>query len=122
MKRNLDLIREILFIVEQHPVLDRALCLQREQFSNKFPGITDDILNEHIQLLVEVDMLDAEPYQLGWFITKLTWSGHDFLANSRVQSAWAKAKHIAGALSFSAFSAALNEAVLSYGKQVVSGI
>ena len=120
MKRDLDLLREILFIVEQHPVLDRVLCLQRIQFSNKFPGITDDILNEHIELLVEADMLDAEPYQLGWCITRLTWSGHDFLANSRVQSAWKKAKHVAGALSFSVFSAALNEAVLSYGKQVVA--
>ena len=122
MKRDLDLVREILFVAEQHPMLDRALCLQRKQFADKCPGITDDILNEHIQLLVEADMLEAEPYQLGWFITRLTWSGHDFLANSRVKSAWEKAKQVAGQLSFAAFSAALNEAVITYGKQAICGV
>jgi len=121
MKRDFDLIREILFVVEQYPVLDRAVCLQAKQFSDKFPNITDDMLNEHIQLLVEVNLLEAEPYQLGWFITRLTWSGHDFLANSRVKSAWEKAKQVAGALSFSAFSAVLNEAVITYGKQAAGG-
>ena len=122
MKRDFDLIREILFVVEQYPPLDRALCLQTKQFSDKFPGITDDILHEHIQLLVEVNLLEAEPFQLGWFITRLTWSGHDFLANSRVKSAWEKTKQVAGSLSFAAFSAALNEAVITYGKQAIGGM
>ena len=122
MKRNLDLIREVLFVVEQHPSLDRALCLQWKQFADKFPGLTADILNEHIELLVETGLLEAEPYQLGWFITRLTWSGHDFLANSRVKSAWEKAKQVAGQLSFGAFAAALNEAVITYGKQAISGM
>ena len=121
MKRDLDLIREILFVVEQHPVLDRTLSLQGKQFADKFPGITDDILNEHIQLSVEANLLEAEPYQLGWFITRLTGSGHDFLDNSRVKSVWEKTKHVAGQLSFGVFAATLNEAATTYAKQAISG-
>jgi hypothetical protein len=120
MKRNLDLVREILFVVEQQPMGDRAIALKPTQFTEKFPGTTADVLIEHIQLLVEQNFLEAEPHQLGWFITRLTWSGHDFLSNSKVKSVWEKAKHAAGNLSFGTFVAALNSAAITYSQMAIN--
>jgi len=121
MKRNNDLIRDILLIVEQQPVSDTPISIRAGQFVSKFPGLTDDMLNEHIQLLAERGFLEAEPYQLGWFITRLTWDGHDFLANSKEESVWQKTKQVAGNFAFDVFVNILKEAAIQYARALLLG-
>jgi hypothetical protein len=119
MKRNYDLIREILIAVEQHPEDGCAITLKTRQFFEQFPKLTDDEMNTHIQMLVEEKFLVAEPHQFGWFITQITWKGHDLIEQSRVPTVWEKAKHVAGHLALGAFASVLNDAAVSYAKSLL---
>jgi hypothetical protein len=113
MKRNNDLIRDILLAVEKQPAEKQTFTLNATCFRHMFPDLTDETLDEHIRLLVEVGYLDAEPTQLYWIITRLTWKGHDFLLNSKVEPAWEQAKKSAGHLGFDIFVSALKAKILA---------
>ena len=119
MKRDLDLIRSILVAVEQHPPTDQAITFTPGQFLANFPGLTDKTLNGHIELLIERDFLDGEQHQFGWFITRITWDGHDFLADSKVESVWQKAKQVGGSFSFAVFVSILTECATTYAKSLL---
>ena len=121
MKRDLDLIREILFVVEHQRVTDKAITLHKKQFVDKFPEITDDMLDEHIRLLVEQNLLESEPHQLGWFILRLTWSGHDFLQHSKMNSIWQKTKKVASDFSLDLVVSTLKDYAADYLKSVMIG-
>lgn len=121
MKRNYDLIRKILIIVENHPMDGFAISLNTRHVADKFPMVTDDELNEHIQMLVDHQFLEGEPHQLGWFITRLTWLGHDFIEMSKEKTVWEKAKHYAGHLSLDLFNAVLKQAAVSFSTQMAFG-
>jgi len=121
MKRNYDLIREILVAVEEHPATGSAMILKTSQFIDKFPQITDDEMNDHIQMLADEGFLDADSHQFGWFIIKLTWKGHDFIEQSKSATVWAKVKHVAGHLGLGAFSSILNEAAVHHARDLLLG-
>jgi len=110
-----------LLAVEQQAAGDNVISLQAGQFVSAFPGLTNDTLNEHIELLAERGFLEAEPHQLGWFITRLTWDGHDFLANSKVESVWQKAKQIAGGFSLDLFTSTLKQCAAAYLTPLIQG-
>jgi len=112
MKRNNDLIRAILAEVEKHKGGNRTLSLSKRQFVDTFPGLDADTLNGHIQLLKEVGFVEAAPHQFGWSIVGLTWSGHDFLTDSKCPNIWERAKQVGGDLSFDVFRSALKDAAL----------
>ena len=116
MKRNYDLIRDILVAVEQRADGDHVIALKTQDFTDRFPAIIPVELNEHIQMLAEHGFIDAEPHQLGWFILRLTWSGHDFIEQSREATVWAKVKHFAGHLNLDAFASVLKENAVAYAK------
>ena len=109
MKRNYDLIRDILLTVEQRPDDGHTITLKTQEFTDKFPKITPDELNEHIQMLVEHGLLEAEPHQFGWFITRITWSGHDFIEQSRDKTVWENTKHHAGHFALDVFATVLKK-------------
>lgn len=90
MKRNLDLVRDIL----------RHMEAQEHGFSGRIQidGYSDDQVGYHIYLMKQAGLLEAEknttvldksPSALP---LNLTWDGHDFLDASRSESTWAKAK------------------------------
>ncbi|GHT17112.1 hypothetical protein FACS1894189_2390 [Planctomycetales bacterium] len=108
MNRNNDLIREILYRVEQHNG-HQPLSITVRQLIEPFPEVTQDIIDEHIRLLTEKNLLEAEATQFYWMITRLTWDGHDFLANSKDPIIWEKAKSLAGHLSWDVLTATLSK-------------
>ena len=120
MKRNYELIREILIAVEQHPAAANTISLKTTQFADKFPKITDDEMNDHIQMLADENFLSGEPHQFGRFITKLTWKGHDFIEQSKSETVWAKTKHVAGHLALGAFFAVLNNAAVLHAQSLLT--
>lgn len=89
MKRDPDLIRNILMAVE-------AADKEIKKGSLSFPGYTPDQIDYHVEILCDAGLIDAT-YQRTfgssfWMIRRLTWSGHDFLEAARNDTIWNKAK------------------------------
>jgi len=90
MKRDFDLIRRILSDVEDAPPLKGSRDFQ-------YQGYDDDVVTEHIELLIEAGFLDGHVSRfLGGGgsarVSRLTWAGHDFLDAMKDESIWSKAK------------------------------
>jgi len=126
MKRDLDLIREILLFTEQHSDGSTYLKLDVSKLPEKYHSLNiideddddeDDnaqIFTEHITLAVERGLLEASRNKSGYTIHRLTWEGHEFLANAREPSVWNAAKAAAGQASFSVFVGVLTQLATSY--------
>jgi hypothetical protein len=93
MKRDMDLIRKILFHVEKCDNLQFAI-----------EGYEEQCVAYHVRLLVEAGLLHAvaQTCLSGTIVlqecghTGLTWAGHEFLEASRDEGLWTKAKMAAG--------------------------
>ena len=90
MKRDMELVREVLLAVEQLPP-------NRGGNNVEIPGRDEEEVNYHIGLLEQAGLLEvytvgianrAQPYR---WPTQLTWAGHDFLDAARNDSLWRKA-------------------------------
>ena len=94
MKRDMDLVRKILFAIEESE--DENIELDR---------LGDDLdrVYRHVELMKEYELVDAhiirggdgpeEEIQL-CTVKRLTWKGHEFLNKARDESGWKKAKRI----------------------------
>ena len=91
MKRDMDLIRDILLHVEE----DETLTGSRfKTFDSKdFAGHSDDEITYHVDLLFEAGLVDGSPnlHPLP-AISKLTWQGHEFIAATKDPQIWASVK------------------------------
>jgi hypothetical protein len=89
MKRDMDLIREILLKVEELPYDGGFHDVSIE-------GHTDDEISYHVLLLKEAGFIEAADLStLGgvcWKPMRLTYSGHEFLDAARSDTVWEKAK------------------------------
>ena len=112
MKRDLDLIREILLYVEKNCDGQNAPNF-RESDLYKSNGV--NVIFEHVTLAIERGLLEADHYSNGWHLKRLTWDGHDFLANASVPEVWGTAKKIAGGLAFGVFCNVLAKVATDYG-------
>ncbi|MHB9075683.1 MAG: DUF2513 domain-containing protein [Desulfobaccales bacterium] len=120
MKRDMDLIRQILLAIEAYPESDAY------DLKLSFPAYSEDEVSYHLKLLLEAGMIDAKCLQAyeepdEWAIRGLTWTGHEFLEASRDDSRWNKAKKIilekTGSLSFEMLKLIL----LDLMKRAISG-
>jgi hypothetical protein len=87
MKRDFDLIRSIMFDVENTPAGE---CLPRKVYD----GFDQMTVNLHIVLLIEAGYLDGtvtSSYH-NLMVRRLTWKGHDMLDAMRDEGIWNKAK------------------------------
>jgi hypothetical protein len=89
MKRDIDLMRQILFLVEEtaeaHEPLIHALSME---------GIDQPLVDEHVKLLIDAGLLEGD-YKyttnnriLFTATRSLTPRGHDFLDNVRNANLW----------------------------------
>lgn len=92
MRRNFDLVREILIAIADQPA-------GSGNFSLAFPGEYEDVLVlEHLELLIEAGLVDGVVSRsmdagIGQAsITRLTWAGQDFIAAIESDSNWSKVK------------------------------
>ncbi|SCY27705.1 DUF2513 domain-containing protein [Nitrosospira sp. Nsp13] len=94
MKRDFDLIREILLHVEASPANVRPYRVQ-------FPESDQDTIDEHVELLIESGLLEGNPrhragaplyVDMEVMVARLTWDGHDFLSSIQDDTIWRKAK------------------------------
>jgi hypothetical protein len=91
MKRDPDLIREIL------------LELEKENFDGTLQELSlgrhsDDKVQYHIRLLSDAGYVDAEDTSshsgISMHVRRLTWEGHEFLDAARDDKRWAEAKEL----------------------------
>ncbi len=89
MKRDMDLVRQILFEIEKQSFEDSGQLL-------KFDGYSDEEVSYHVMLLDEAGLIQAKDLSGGsdlmWIPMRLTWQGHEFLDAARDETRWNKAK------------------------------
>jgi hypothetical protein len=91
MKRDMDLVRELLLKLEAEPLDGNLWRLEPDGL-----GIADhspDEIAYHLVLLIDAELLDGKREQSGGFVArKLTWAGHDFLDSVRDAKVWRTTK------------------------------
>jgi hypothetical protein len=98
VKRNLDLIRQMMLALEEDPDLNGRSRLNG--FASQLvplPDYDEDTLAYNLMMILDEGWLDGE-YGMtsGTFtVTRLTADGHDFIDSTRSPDVWDKAKSIA---------------------------
>jgi hypothetical protein len=92
MKRDMDLIRQILLIAEargeQHHLSGEL----------KVPGHSTEVVAKHIELMEEAGLIEANILRieargaLRGDVERITWEGYDFLEQARNEHLWSRAK------------------------------
>jgi hypothetical protein len=91
VRRDPDLIRQILLSAESTPANKPPVL--------KVPGVDQDVLYEHLELLIEQGLLEGSvllssagygPRIFKVHITRMTAGGHDFLDSVRNDQVWKK--------------------------------
>ena len=88
MKRNMDLVRQILLALEAHE--DPAGMANVE-----IDGQQQAEVNCHLTIMVEAGLLYGQEYthesvdDTLWMFVRLTWKGHEFVAAARDDARWA---------------------------------
>ena len=115
MQRDMDLIRQILFKMEDH---SGGFAPHNMEIDGDY---TPDQIGYHIWLLGDAGLMKvSDVTSMGSDAPQaipinLTWEGHDFIAAARSDTIWAhakeKAKSVGGALSLGVFKQLLDSLV-----------
>ncbi len=91
MKRDMDLVREILLKLEAHP----AQIFGAEM---EIDGYSKEEINFHLMLMNEAGLINADDSSAGTEIYFLplwiTWAGYEFLDDAKNDTRWGRAKSI----------------------------
>lgn len=98
MKRDMDLCRRILQYIESNSApVGTSYTLDVADFGYDATESNQDMLNYNVRLLASAGLIDTRggSERIGApYVTGLTWSGHEFVENSRDQGLWEKAKEL----------------------------
>ncbi|MGC2742832.1 MAG: DUF2513 domain-containing protein [Candidatus Angelobacter sp.] len=97
MKRDMDLVRELLLEIDNAPELDGQRWLPGENIS--IEGCSPEEICYHLNMLVEAGYITGKIAMAMPVISKLTWQGHELLDDIRDPDIWAKTKEKAKAIS-----------------------
>jgi hypothetical protein len=92
MKRNWDIIRELLTRLEECTLRSDAIRLSH------FPNDREAEISYHMVLLIEAGLVTGKANVLmnqliaDFYAERLTWEGHEFLDSIRSDTAWARTK------------------------------
>jgi len=122
MKRDWELIRGILLQAEAAPAGTHLQVLEAENDKTTLAEVL-----EHIQLLVDANLLEATvvpgggPGQGGFIIHRVTWQGHDFLNEAKNDAVWKKVMNQVKEKGGSVSMMVLKEMVSTVFKAYLSG-
>lgn len=112
MKRDMELVREILFCAEKDEDLS---VLEKQHGADKVVG--------HVAIMQDAGLVDAiverdsEGRLFLAVLFRLTWAGHEFLDNARDNTLWKKTMKVIGgkvaSASFSVLTECLKQAILA---------
>jgi len=97
MKRDMDLMRYIMLYLEENMNASKFYSSDDIDFSKFSKDIDNNIINEHLMLLLKNDFIDAvyagsEVEPITFMIKRITNEGHDFLDSLRDDEIWNKVK------------------------------
>lgn len=95
MKRDMDLIRELLLKLESVPAeMGDVYVFAPEDMEVNVDGYTPAQIGYHLSLLREVGLIDCPGSQpiLGITFGGLTWAGHDYIDAVRDPDIWRRTK------------------------------
>ncbi|WP_374347880.1 DUF2513 domain-containing protein [Chitinimonas sp.] len=105
MKRDMDLVRNLLLKLEDMPVRPGGVVLlDPAELVLQIDGATQEEIQYHLRLMREARFIDnggTNPL-IGISFRALTWEGHDFLDSVRDPDVWAKTK--SGAMAAGGFT------------------
>ena len=106
--REMNVIRKILFAIEEKPYTYKS-------FSLEIPECSKDQVQYHLALLQEAGLIVAQnignrPSGERWAPIRLTWAGHEFLDAARDPQRWKLIREKAAGLPFDLFREVLKEA------------
>ena len=93
MKRDMDLVRKILFAVEEREMGEIGKI--------DIPDYSQELIGRHVELMLERGLIDGKvipnsdgPHHriAAYIVNRLTWNGYDFLDASRNETIWERAK------------------------------
>ncbi len=91
MKRDMELVREILLQTEASPYTKGLADLNIDNYS-------EDEVSYHVKIMEQAGLVTAIDLSTGmtfcWRPTALTWQGHEFLDAIRNDTVWNKTKEI----------------------------
>lgn len=93
MKRDMDLVRDLLLAIESDPNFDGMRHIIPDDPSDL--GITNRSFEEvtyHLVMLIETGLVVGKPTMQMPIISKLSWQGHDFLDTVRDPEIWRETK------------------------------
>jgi hypothetical protein len=110
MKRDMDLIRQLLLRIEELPLdaasspAESVLSLNASREPLCLHGESPADVHYNMKLLADAGFIDLHPTQFagGFNVRGLTWRGHDFLDSVRDDLVWKKTKE--GALAAGGFT------------------
>ncbi|USK91502.1 DUF2513 domain-containing protein [Rossellomorea marisflavi] len=89
MKRDMELVRKILFSLENSNNTSKWALIQID-------GYRPNEVSYHLKLLSQAGLVEAKDLDNGvhsiWVAKSLTWDGHEFLASIDDDTVWAKVK------------------------------
>jgi hypothetical protein len=92
MKRDMDLIRELLLYIEG------AQPARNGWINVSIPGRTNVEISCHLKMLAAEGLIDGRPFRTSsgefWQLNGLTYAGHDFLDAARSDTLWKKATSV----------------------------
>jgi hypothetical protein len=94
MKREMDLIRDLMLHIEGDPVFDGLHWVTpgTPEEIGLPPGRSMDEIAYHLGLLLEAGFVKGQAGMQMPMISQLTWKGHEFLDDIRDQDVWSKTK------------------------------
>jgi hypothetical protein len=115
MKRDMDLIRDLLLRIEARETVKFG------RVELPYEDYAEEQIYYHVRLLHEAGYIHAANLSTGtafcWEPVDLTWQGHEFLDNARDEEIWNRAKAIVrdagGAVSFDILKTVLTGLVTS---------
>jgi hypothetical protein len=117
MKRDMDLVRQILMTIEDH---EHGYAPE----TIEVPGYTEEVIGFHLLLMGEAGLLKVvESSVFGAHtpdavVERITWAGYEFLANARNETVWNRVKGIVvakgGSVSFEVLKFLVVETAKSY--------
>ena len=119
MKRDMDLVRAILLTAENHEEEYVSSAELHRGLSEQFPDSqwSTGVIPAHVRILNEAGLVEAELISEAGssedtiLFLRLTWEGHEFIADARDPRVWEKVKSKGGDVSFTLIKQILAEVV-----------
>jgi len=92
MKRDMDLVRDLLMYIENDPTFDGQSWQNLELPDEMYDKHRTEEIAYHVGLLIEAGFIRGQLGATAPTISKLTWNGHEFLDNIKDRDIWHKAK------------------------------